>query len=42
MKIDDPDDKLTPEQLQEIRKRKEQESSTAYIDRFGGKDSEGR
>ena len=40
MKIDDPDDKLTPEQLQE--KRKQQESSTAYIDRFGGKDSEGR
>ena len=42
MKIDDPDDQLTPEQIQQKRKGEQQESSTAYIDRFGGKDNEGR
>ena len=42
MQIDDPEDQLTPEQIQQDRKRKQQESSTSYIEKFAGKDDGGR
>ena len=41
MQIDDPDDKLTPQQIEQKKARQQQESSTDYIDRFAGKDKKG-